>query len=176
ELSQATQDCQDEPAVRCGRVGPGISQRLEACAFLRDGIERVQQIAGAASQPVEPRDGQDVTLLEPRQRLAQPGPISPCAARCLAEHLHAASSMQRRILSSKRLPGRAHPCVTVNCHGNGPYFRACLSHTIRAAISMSISQSVRKLGREGGGQSALWSFRSMPNPGWKRIAGAVTGT
>src|SRR3954454_2859289 len=36
ELSQATQDCQDEPAVRCGRVGPGISSDLKPAPFSGD--------------------------------------------------------------------------------------------------------------------------------------------
>jgi hypothetical protein len=42
--------------MRCGGVGPSIGQGPKPRTGLRHGVEDVEQIAGAAGQPVEARD------------------------------------------------------------------------------------------------------------------------
>ena len=48
ELGEAAQDRQHQPAVRCGRVRPGIPQRFESGALVGDRAEHVQKIARRA--------------------------------------------------------------------------------------------------------------------------------
>ena len=55
ELGNAAQHRDEKLAMRRGRVGPRIGQRLEGGAGLADGVEDVEQITRAARQAIEAR-------------------------------------------------------------------------------------------------------------------------
>src|SRR6516225_943525 len=44
KLGQAAENCEHQPAVRAGRVCPGVMQRLKTCATLGDVIEDIEQV------------------------------------------------------------------------------------------------------------------------------------
>ena len=56
KLGEATEDRQHQPAVRGCRVGPGVGQRSETSASLAYRVEDVEEIPGAAGEPIQPRD------------------------------------------------------------------------------------------------------------------------
>ena len=70
ELGEAAKNGQHKSAVRGGGVGPGIGDRAEARALLRNGGDHVQQVARAAGRPIKPR-----------HKHTSPGP-SASIARC----------------------------------------------------------------------------------------------
>src|SRR5215475_10950970 len=55
ELGQPAEHGEHEPTVRRGRIGPGITERLEGGTGFADRVEDVEQVAGAPGKPVEPR-------------------------------------------------------------------------------------------------------------------------
>jgi hypothetical protein len=44
ELGNTAEDCQNQPAVRCGCVRPRIGQRLHARPLAGDGVEGVEEV------------------------------------------------------------------------------------------------------------------------------------
>jgi len=75
KLGQATQDRHHQPAMRSCGVGPAIGQRLERGAGLADGMEDVEEIAGAARQAIEASDDHGVALAERLEQLCKLGAI-----------------------------------------------------------------------------------------------------
>jgi hypothetical protein len=51
ELGEAAQDRQHQPAVRSGRVGPGIPQGFESGALVGNGTKQIEQIPGRPAGP-----------------------------------------------------------------------------------------------------------------------------
>src|SRR3712207_8315032 len=64
ELGQAGEHREHEAAVGRGRVRPGIVEGTEAGSLLGNSCERVQQITGRASQPIQAGDEHDVSRCE----------------------------------------------------------------------------------------------------------------
>jgi hypothetical protein len=62
ELGEAAQDRQHQPAVRSGRVGPGIPQGFESRALVGNGTKQTEQIPGRPGQAIETGDHQHITL------------------------------------------------------------------------------------------------------------------
>src|SRR5436190_16279927 len=58
ELSKPAEHGEHQASVRRRGVRPCIRQRTEASAALRDGVERVEQIACGSRQPIQPRHHQ----------------------------------------------------------------------------------------------------------------------
>jgi hypothetical protein len=54
EFADRRQDADHQPALRGRGVDRRLAQRLEANASLGETVERVEEIAGAAGQAVEP--------------------------------------------------------------------------------------------------------------------------
>ncbi len=53
KFGQSTEDGEHQPAMWCGCVAPGITQRQKGGASRSDGCEGVEQIASGSRQPVE---------------------------------------------------------------------------------------------------------------------------
>ena len=60
KFRQPTEDSQHQSAVRGGAVGPNVAQGPERGTFVGDSRQRVQQVSGGPSKPVEPRHHQHV--------------------------------------------------------------------------------------------------------------------
>src|SRR5882724_6109963 len=71
KLSQAAEDGEHQASVRGRGVCPGIAQRCEPGACGGDGGKRVEQVAGAAGESVQPRHHQHVSGCEPGKPLAE---------------------------------------------------------------------------------------------------------
>src|SRR5262249_3011030 len=71
ELGQATKDGGHQTPVRGRGVGPDITKRFEPGSFAGNSGERVEQVAGAAGEAVQPRYQQHVPGGEPREHVAQ---------------------------------------------------------------------------------------------------------
>ena len=68
-------------------VGPCLAERAEAGLAAADGRQRVQQVAGGARQPIEPRHHQHVARRGDGDDFAKLRPISLGATRPLPEQL-----------------------------------------------------------------------------------------
>src|SRR5262245_39837620 len=100
----------------CGRVSPGVPQRLEARASLANSVKDIEQVPGRAGQPVKPRHDQHIALIEPLDQLGKLGSVAPSAANLLRIDFGAASRTKLWVLGGQGLaPGR-HPRVAVNRH------------------------------------------------------------
>ena len=67
-------------------------------------------------QPVELGHDQDVASLKLIERALQFRPLGGNARHLLAEYPLNACSQEQRLLRRKRLPGRAHAGVSIDCH------------------------------------------------------------
>src|SRR5262245_35533687 len=98
ELGQPAEHGEQEPTVRCGRIGPGITERLEGGTGFADRVEDVEQVAGAPGKPVKPRDRQHIASLEAFDDLGQLRPVAAHATDLLRVDLYAAGGAELRIL------------------------------------------------------------------------------
>jgi hypothetical protein len=104
ELGQPAEDREQQTAVRGRGVGPAIPQRGEPGAFPRDGGERVEQVARAAGEAVQPRYQQHVTGGEPGEHLAQLCAVRFSTARDFTVHFARTRGSQCRDLRLDALP------------------------------------------------------------------------
>src|SRR5262249_20115800 len=74
ELGQPAEHGWHETTVRRGRIGPGITQRLEGGTGLADRVQDVEQVAGARCASTTPR-----TVSKPQRK-----PKTPWRARCFS--------------------------------------------------------------------------------------------
>src|SRR5262249_43785697 len=56
-------------------IGPSVGETFEGCAGLGDGIQHIEQVAGAAGEPVESGDDQDIARRERSDELGEFGPV-----------------------------------------------------------------------------------------------------
>ena len=116
--------------MRACRIGPCVGKALEARALVRNLCQDVEQVAGRAREPVEPRDEQHVPRLKDRQGPRQRVAISRArAADLLCENLRRAGLAQGRLLAGERLAVRRDPGIAEDGHF-ALQFCAYLSHSV----------------------------------------------
>ena len=85
-------------------VSAHVAKRSKSGSLAGDGRQRVQKIAGRASQPVNARDGEHVALGQLREHTGELGAIGPRAASLLAVDFGATFGAELLELSVERLP------------------------------------------------------------------------
>src|SRR5260370_32967021 len=109
--------------MRCGRVSPRVRKRLKRGAGLGDGVEDVEQVAGAAGQAIEASDDHGVALGERLDQLGKLGAIRSGAADLLGADAFDSGGLQRGLwrgaepASLRRRHGR--PLALGPAHGEG---------------------------------------------------------
>src|SRR5439155_7145074 len=88
-----------------------------------DGVQDVEQVTGAARQPVEPGDHQHVSGLQPLEEPLKLRPIGTVPADLLREHWAATSGDQSLALRVQRLTARADSRVPNHCHDEPPCWK-----------------------------------------------------
>jgi hypothetical protein len=91
-------------------VRPSVAKRTEPSSGFRYRIERVQEIARLAREPIEARHQQSVALAQGFEGARQFATICIDPAGRLAEHFRGPRGLQRRDLRVEGLPVRTDPC------------------------------------------------------------------
>ena len=68
---KACQHGDQQLALRCRGIAPGIGQRLELGAPLCQRVQDIQQVPGRAGQPIKASNDEQVAGLDPLQDLCQ---------------------------------------------------------------------------------------------------------
>src|SRR5262249_51678704 len=137
EFSEASEHSQHQAAMRRSCIGPGVLERTEASAGLTDCIEDVEQIACRARQPIEASDDQNITVLQPANRLCQLGPIGLRARGLLLEDVPAASGLQIGDLAGEVLIPRRHPRISESSHLHLPLLKGTFRLTKRREMAVN---------------------------------------
>src|SRR6516162_3966383 len=101
ELGNCGQQRREKTSLRAGSIPERVAEAPEGCAGLADALDQVEQLAGAAAEPVELGDQDDVAGLEAGHQLGQLRPICPGAADLLAIDCLGASGLERLKLAGQ---------------------------------------------------------------------------
>src|ERR1700680_3563939 len=127
ELGKPAKHGQDQAPVRRGGVGPCVAKGTEARAALRDGGQRVKQVARRSREAVKPRDQQHVAGRKLRKGAAKLRAVGLGSAHHLAENLHRSGGAKLLGLSVEALAAPRYPAA--------PLRNPCRSaHLITSAI------------------------------------------
>src|SRR5262249_28219823 len=105
-----------QPAVGRGGVCPSVLQAAEASFPVANGGEHVEQVAGGACEPVQARDYQHITRLEPVNNFGQLSTVGFCTRYFFLEYLRATGRRQLSLLGCEVLAIRTDACISVSYH------------------------------------------------------------